>query len=436
MDKPPTTLLQRIQFIGPSIIVTGSVVGTGAIVLAPLLGAATGFTLLWWLLLSLWSKPLIQAEISRYVIATNQTFLEAFSDMPGPKTNIRGKQASWLVWFMFIGVIPSIAGMGGLAGAVAEAGHAMIPSLSVEAWVVTACFVTWFILYLGSYQSLEKILLAMVFFFSVVTLVIAIAMQSTSYAFTSEQIIGGLSFSFPFEHTALALAVFGFTGISFGEIMAYTYWCLEKGYAKPGGDVSEKKAWIKIMQTDVWATVFFVTLGTLPFFLLGAAVLNTLGLYPPPEGETLDIIQLLLNNFTKILGSWAKWLFIPLAFFVLFSTLLSGTAAFTRTISDYLISMGLVIEQEDTRSNLIKIIAFVIPMFSAIAYFLLPNPITLILIAGIWAALGLPIINFGALFLTNRLRKDLQPQLLTKIILFLTLMLQLGIAALFIYTQS
>ena len=269
MDKPPTTLLQRIQFIGPSIIVTGSVVGTGAIVLAPLLGAATGFTLLWWLLLSLWSKPLIQAEISRYVIATNQTFLEAFSDMPGPKTNIRGKQASWLVWFMFIGVIPSIAGMGGLAGAVAEAGHAMIPSLSVEAWVVTACFVTWFILYLGSYQSLEKILLAMVFFFSVVTLVIAIAMQSTSYAFTSEQIIGGLSFSFPFEHTALALAVFGFTGISFGEIMAYTYWCLEKGYAKPGGDVSEKKAWIKIMQTDVWATVFFVTLGTLPFFLLG-----------------------------------------------------------------------------------------------------------------------------------------------------------------------
>ena len=326
--------------------------------------------------------------------------------------------------------------MGGLAGAVADAGHAMIPSLSVEAWVVTACFVTWFILYLGSYQSLEKILLAMVFFFSVVTLVIAIAMQSTSYAFTSEQIIGGLSFSFPFEHTALALAVFGFTGISFGEIMAYTYWCLEKGYAKPGGDVSEKKAWIKIMQTDVWATVFFVTLGTLPFFLLGAAVLNTLGLYPPPEGETLDIIQLLLNNFTKILGSWAKWLFIPLAFFVLFSTLLSGTAAFTRTISDYLISMGLVIEQENTRSKLIKIIAFVIPMFSAIAYFLLPNPITLILIAGIWAALGLPIINFGALFLSNRLRKDLQPKLLTKIILFLTLMLQLGIAALFIYTQS
>ena len=28
------------------------------------------------------------------------------------------------------------------------------------------------------------------------------------------------------------------------------------------------------MQTDVWVTVFFITLGTLPFFFLGAGVLN------------------------------------------------------------------------------------------------------------------------------------------------------------------
>ena len=368
MIKAPVSFIQRLKFIGPSLVVTGSVVGSGSIALSPLLGAATGFTLLWWLLLSLWSKPLIQAEITRYVIATRKTFLESFSDMPGPQTSLRGKKASWLVWFMFIGVVPSIAGMGGLAGAVAEAGHLMVSFLSVEAWVVTACLTTWFILFLGSYQLLEKTLLGMVFFFSVVTLIIAISMQSTPYAITGEQIFSGFSFSFPFEHAALALAVFGFTGISYGEIMAYTYWCLEKGYANHGNDLTEKRAWIRVMQTDVWATVFFVTIGTLPFFLLGAAVLNALGLYPPPDG---DIIQTLLNMFTSILGAWAQWFFIPLAFFVLFSTLLSGTAAFTRTISDYLISMGLVLEKTGTRKRLIKIIALLIPLFSCIAYFLL-----------------------------------------------------------------
>ena len=115
--------------------------------------------------------------------------------------------------------------------------------------------------------------------------------------------------------------------------------------------------------------------------------------------------------------------------------MLSGTAAFTRTISDYLISIGLITEKENTRTHLIKIIAFVIPLFSSIAYFLLPNPITLLLIAGIWAALGLPIINIGALYLTSKLSEELRPKPITKIILWITLILQVSMAGLILYSQ-
>ena len=438
MQTAPKTFLERIKFIGPSVIVTGSVVGSGSIVMTPLLGAAAGFLLLWWLLLSMWSKPIIQAEISRYIVVTKKTFLEAFADMPGFKTTIQGKTTSWLVWFMFIGVIPSIAGMGGLAGAVAEAGNTMFPLLSTEAWVVISCLLTWLLLYFGSYKSLERTLLIMVIFFSFMTLVIAIAMQSTEYQVNFDQISQGLSFSFPTEYLPLALAVFGFTGISYGEIMAYTYWCLEKGYAdNTGNDIEETKHWIRTMQTDVWVTVFFITLGTLPFFFLGAGVLNNV----PQLQESLatssfwdvDVISSLQNMFSLVLGGWAKWLFIILAFFVLFSTLLSGTAAFTRTISDYLISMGLVRERTDTRKKLIKLVAFVIPFLSGLFYFILPNPITLLLIAGIWAAMGLPIVNIGALYLVNKLEPALQPKVITKVILWASLILQLFLAGLIVY---
>ena len=438
MQTAPKTFLERIKFIGPSVIVTGSVVGSGSIVMTPLLGAAAGFLLLWWLLLSMWSKPIIQAEISRYIVVTKKTFLEAFADMPGFKTTIQGKTTSWLVWFMFIGVIPSIAGMGGLAGAVAEAGNTMFPLLSKEAWVAISCLLTWLLLYFGSYKSLERTLLVMVIFFSFMTLVIAIAMQSTEYQVNFDQISQGLSFSFPTEYLPLALAVFGFTGISYGEIMAYTYWCLEKGYAdNTGNDIEETKHWIKTMQTDVWVTVFFITLGTLPFFFLGAGVLNNV----PELQESLatssfwdvDVISSLQNMFSLVLGGWAKWLFIILAFFVLFSTLLSGTAAFTRTISDYLISMGLVKERTDTRKKLIKLVAFVIPFLSGLFYFILPNPITLLLIAGIWAAMGLPIVNIGALYLVNKLEPALQPKVITKVILWASLILQLCLAGLIVY---
>ena len=438
MRTAPKTFKERLKFIGPSVIVTGSVVGSGSIVMTPLLGAAAGFLLLWWLLLSMWSKPIIQAEISRYVVVTKKTFLEAFADMPGFKTTIQGKTTSWLVWFMFIGVIPSIAGMGGLAGAVAEAGNTMFPLLSTEVWVFISCLITWLLLYFGSYRSLERTLLAMVLFFSFMTLIIALAMQSTEYQVNLNQISEGLSFSFPTEHLPLALAVFGFTGISYGEIMAYTYWCLEKGYAEnTGNDIEEKKHWIKTMQTDVWITVFFITLGTLPFFFLGAGVLNNV----PELQESLatssfwdvDVISSLQNMFSLVLGGWAKWLFIILAFFVLFSTLLSGTAAFTRTISDYLISMGLVKEKTDTRTKLIKLVAFVIPFLSGLFYFILPNPITLLLIAGIWAAMGLPIVNIGALYLVNKLEPVLQPKVSTKVILWVSLVLQLSLAGLIVY---
>ena len=438
MRTAPKTFKERLKFIGPSVIVTGSVVGSGSIVMTPLLGAAAGFLLLWWLLLSMWSKPIIQAEISRYIVVTKKTFLEAFADMPGFKTTIQGKTTSWLVWFMFIGVIPSIAGMGGLAGAVAEAGNTMFPLLSTEVWVFISCLITWLLLYFGSYRSLERTLLAMVLFFSFMTLIIALAMQSTEYQVNLNQISEGLSFSFPTEHLPLALAVFGFTGISYGEIMAYTYWCLEKGYAEnTGNDIEEKKHWIKTMQTDVWVTVFFITLGTLPFFFLGAGVLNNV----PELQESLatssfwdvDVISSLQNMFSLVLGGWAKWLFIILAFFVLFSTLLSGTAAFTRTISDYLISMGLVKEKTDTRTKLIKLVAFVIPFLSGLFYFILPNPITLLLIAGIWAAMGLPIVNIGALYLVNKLEPALQPKVSTKVILWVSLVLQLSLAGLIVY---
>ena len=438
MRTAPKTFKERLKFIGPSVIVTGSVVGSGSIVMTPLLGAAAGFLLLWWLLLSMWSKPIIQAEISRYVVVTKKTFLEAFADMPGFKTTIQGKTTSWLVWFMFIGVIPSIAGMGGLAGAVAEAGNTMFPLLSTEVWVFISCLITWLLLYFGSYRSLERTLLAMVLFFSFMTLIIALAMQSTEYQVNLNQISEGLSFSLPTEYLPLALAVFGFTGISYGEIMAYTYWCLEKGYAEnTGNDIEEKKHWIKTMQTDVWITVFFITLGTLPFFFLGAGVLNNV----PELQESLatssfwdvDVISSLQNMFSLVLGGWAKWLFIILAFFVLFSTLLSGTAAFTRTISDYLISMGLVKEKTDTRTKLIKLIAFVIPFLSGLFYFILPNPITLLLIAGIWAAMGLPIVNIGALYLVNKLEPALQPKVSTKVILWVSLVLQLSLAGLIVY---
>lgn len=52
---PPKNFWARMKYLGPSIIVSGSIVGSGELILTSSLGAAAGFTLLWWMLLGCWS---------------------------------------------------------------------------------------------------------------------------------------------------------------------------------------------------------------------------------------------------------------------------------------------------------------------------------------------------------------------------------------------
>ena len=60
----------------------------------------------------------------------------------------------------------------------------------------------------------------------------------------------------------------------------------------------------------------------------------------------------------------------------------------------------------------------------------------MLIIAGIWAAMGLPIVNIGALYLISKLDKDLQPKQSTKTILWLSLLLQITMALLIIYDMT
>ena len=102
------------------------------------------------------------------------------------------------------------------------------------------------------------------------------------------------------------------------------------------------------MQTDVWVTIFFITIGTLPFSSLVLSS-NTL----PQLQESLatqsfwdvDIISTLQNMFSLVLGDWQNGFYCSCIFHPLLDPL-SGTAAFTRTISDYLISWALFMKKK------------------------------------------------------------------------------------------
>ena len=66
-------------------VLAASIVGSGELIATTTLGAQTGFTLLWMILLSCAIKPVVQAELGRYTIVTGHTGLEGLDSVPGPR---------------------------------------------------------------------------------------------------------------------------------------------------------------------------------------------------------------------------------------------------------------------------------------------------------------------------------------------------------------
>ncbi len=73
-----------------------------------------GFSMLWFVLLSCWSKNIIQAELARFAIATGEPFLHAFDRLPGKFPAFNGKRVSWHIYFWLIWIIPGIFGGEGI----------------------------------------------------------------------------------------------------------------------------------------------------------------------------------------------------------------------------------------------------------------------------------------------------------------------------------
>ena len=68
------------------------------------------------------------------------------------------------------------------------------------------------------------------------------------------------------------------------ELVAYPYWCIEKGYARGAGPRADDdgwarraRGWIRVMQLDAWFSMVVFTIATVAFYLLGAAVLHPAG---------------------------------------------------------------------------------------------------------------------------------------------------------------
>ena len=408
---PPTSWRRRLRYLGPSVVISGAIVGSGEMILTSGLGAAAGFVMLWWVLLSCWIKSLIQAELARYTLVSGDTYVRAINRLPFQIRIGRG-HVSFAVAISLIALVPSLVGLGGVIGGAGQALTLLVPEVPSTLAAGLLAAITIAVLITGSYRILENVMLALVMIFTGATLVCAILMQGTEFAVTRAELASGFTFSFPPELIVAAMAVYGFTGVNSLEISAYQYWCVEKGYPNfigrsdaPGWE-TRARGWIKVMQTDVWVTLVLLTCATVPFYMLGAGVLKKLG----KEPDGLETISMLSEMFTQTLGPWSLWLFGIGAFSILFSTMISAVAGGARYIPDYIMELGYLKRQNlAARKSWIRGYCTVGPIFCFTVYMWIQNPRLLITISALVAGLLLPIQSGAVLWLH---KKRMDPRLL------------------------
>lgn len=350
MKEPPTTFMGRLKYIGPGIIVTASIVGSGELIATTALGAQAGFVTLWTIILSCALKIILQLEMAKMSITTGKPMLAFWNTMPGPKL-IMG----WAVWAWLIMLIAKFIQFGGIIGSTSQSIELAIPGFNINLGSILIAISVVLLLATGKYKRIEKVSTVLVVLFVVFTIGIAILTQFTKYAYSWADIFNGLTFRMPPEAAFAAIGAFGITGIGGDEIVQYTYWCVEKGYAANTGpfDGSEgwyrrAKGWFRVMYMDATIAMVIYTVATLAFYILGAAVLHGQGKIP--GGMTL--IKTLSTMYTEVLGGkWVVYFFAIGAFATLYSTLISWTAANQRIVADIMARMNLIDFENERQVN-------------------------------------------------------------------------------------
>ena len=441
VQEPPLSLWTALRKIGPGIILAGTIVGSGELLLTTSLGAKHGFVFLWLILFSCVIKVFVQTELGRYAISSGKPTLGALNELGGLRLG-----ANWICWWWFVMMCTTIFQLGAMTGTVGQSLNLAFPTFSPALatrlndalpqlaetlrerpdypWAVLTCITAILLLWSGSYRRIESVTTFLVVGLTLVTVTAALALPATKFPIPWNEVAKGLTFGMPAEGIAVAFGVFGITGVGASELFYYPYWCLEKGYARYVGRVDDSpewvhraRGWIRVMYLDAWVSMVVFTVSTLAFYFMGATVLHAQGL--APQGK--DMILTLSRMFVDSFGSWPQIACLLGAGAVLFKTLYLSAAGNARLAADLFNLAGIVRYRDPhQRGRVIHWISLLIPVIALSLFLAFKEPKWMVVVGGFGQALTLPIITASTIYFRYRkLDRRMTPPLILDILLWL-----------------
>lgn len=411
IQEPPKGFVGSLKYLGPGMVTSAAVVGSGELLTATTLGAQVGFILLWLVFVSSLVKVAVQIELARWSISTGKAAMTGYDQVP-PKIAGRG----WISYVGLLMFLQIIIGQGGVLGAGALAMSMILPiggdpfSIpSLGFWIAVMVALAIAIHAANKYDIVEKVATVLVLLVTAAAVAMLFGVQFTPFNWTASDLGSGLTFQIAAGAMGVALAMFGLTGVGAGEITAYTYWVVEKGYAAWTGPRDDSEAWaerargwIRVMKIDAWVSCAIYTLSTAAFYILGAAVLHPQGLVPRGN-EVLSVVS---RIFTDTLGGWVGVFFLVLAAVALFKTILANAPGFARQVTNTLAVFGVFSWNDpQKRDRWMRALVIILPVIWGLFAIIFRAPLAAVIIAGIGNAIFLMAVVIATLYL-NRTETD------------------------------
>ncbi len=393
--EPPVGWRDSLKYLGPGLILSASIVGSGELIATTTAGAQAGFVILWLVLFSCAVKVAVQIEFARWTIATGTPALSGYNRVPP-----RFGRIGWINVLFGVMVLAKVLQIGGIVGGTAIAFSVLFPiggdalgEPSRTIWHVLVIAVTIVVLRSSRYQLVERGAVTLVVAFSVMTVGIALGLPFTPWGYSFGDLVSGLTFELPPAAIGAAVAMFGITGVGADEITMYNYWCIEKGYARWVGpnDGSEAwlrraKGWTRVMYKDALLSMAVYTFATVAFFMMGAAVLHRQDLVP--RGN--EMITTLARMYTDALGPWAMHFYLVGAIAVLGSTLWVSVPSHSRMYANLLSTIG-VFDWTDARARMrwVRGFGIALPIVWGLASLLMSQPVLMVQIGGVMTGIFL-----------------------------------------------
>lgn len=386
--------LDRVRWLGPGLVAAATAVGASHLVLAPTAGARFGYALLWVVLFShLFKYPAFEFG-PRYAVAADETLLDGYGRMPGPR--------GWALWVFMVGtVVQGITVLAGVLGVAASVAAAAVPGLlPLPAWSLALGVVAALLLATGGFDGLSALTKVMLAVLAAMTVVAFLATPPPAAAWK------GLAVpAVPAGSVVLLAALLGWLPTGVDVAVWHSLWARERrddwrerARRREMGPLGPLKVALADMRIGYGLSL---ALG-LMFLALGAEVLRPAGSVPGGAEVAVTLARL----YTDVLGGWILPLFLAAAFFGMFSTTYGVMDGFPRAFSETAVRLFPGRGREARAGSLYWGFLAATLALALVETVLLPDPVVLVTVAAVASFLLSPMTYLFNYYCVTRLVED------------------------------